>query len=97
MQTNSLYYSIERTKLVGPGGWDNPNEDSFIITYDPYPTGLSGYHVNEKTLEKTVPVVGSYVAVNNIDKNIPVLSIQSIDFITGDIILSNNSTRKLTD
>ena len=51
----------------------------------------------EKTLEKTVPVVGSYVAVNNIAKNIPVLSIQSVDFITGDIILSNNSTRKLTD
>ena len=97
LQTNSLYYSIERTKLVGPGGWDNPNEDTFIITYDPYPTELSGYHVNEKTLEKTVPVVGSYVAVNNIAKNIPVLSIQSIDFITGDIILSNNSTRKLTD
>ena len=97
LQTNSLYYSIERTKIVGPGGWNNPNEDSFIITYDPYPTELSGYRSNEKTLEKTVPVVGSYVAVNNIDKNIPVLSIQSIDFITGDIILSNNSTRKLTD
>lgn len=97
LQTNSLYYSIERNNLVGPGGWNNPNEDTFQITYDPYPTELSGYHVNEKTLEKTVPVVGSYVAINNIDKNIPVLSIQSIDFITGDIILSNNSTRKLTD
>lgn len=97
LQTNSLYYSIERGKLAGPGGWNNPNEDDFIITYDPYPTELSGYRANEKTLEKTVPVVGSYVGVNNIDKNIPVLSIQSIDFITGDIILSNNSTRKLTD
>ena len=97
LQTNSLYYSIERNNFVGPGGWDNPNEDDFIITYDPYPTELSGYRANEKTLEKTVPVVGSYVAVNNIAKNIPVLSIQSIDFITGDIILSNNSTRKLTD
>lgn len=97
LQTNSLYYSIERNKLVGPGGWDNPNENTFKITYNPYPTELSGYRANEKTLEKTVPVVGSYVAVNNIDKNIPVLSIQSIDFITGDIILSNNSTRKLTD
>ena len=97
LQTNSLYYSIERTKLVGPGGWDNPNENTFKIAYNPYPAKLSGYRANEKTLEKTVPVVGSYVAVNNIDKNIPVLSIQSIDFITGDIILSNNSTRKLTD
>lgn len=97
LQTNSLYYSIERHNFVGPGGWDNPNEDTFQITYNPYPTELSGYHTNEKTLEKTVPVVGSYVAVNNIAKNIPVLSIQSIDFITGDIILSNNSTRKLTD
>lgn len=97
LQTNSLYYSIERYKHVMPGGWDDPNEDNFQITYNPYPVELSGYHVNEKTLEKTVPVVGSYVAVNNIDKNIPVLSIQSIDFITGDIILSNNSTRKLTD
>lgn len=97
LQTNSLYYSIERTKFVGPGGWDNPNESTFEITYNPYPAELSGYRANEKTLEKTVPVVGSYVAVNNIDKNIPVLSIQSIDFITGDIILSNNSTRKLTD
>lgn len=97
LQTNSLYYSIERNNIVGPGGWNNPNEDDFTITYDPYPTDLSGYRANEKTLEKTVPVVGSYVAVNNIAKNIPVLSIQSIDFITGDIILSNNSTRKLTD
>lgn len=97
LQTNSLYYSIERNNIVVPGGWNNPNEDDFIITYDPYPTELSGYRANEKTLEKTVPVVGSYVAVNNITKDIPVLSIQSIDFITGDIILSNNSTRKLTD
>lgn len=97
LQTSSLYYSIERYKHVFPGGWDDPNEDSFQITYNPYPTELSGYRANEKTLEKTVPVVGSYVAVNNIAKNIPVLSIQSIDFITGDIILSNNSTRKLTD
>ena len=97
LQTNSLYYAIERTKLVGTVGWNNPNEDLFIITYNPYPMELSGYRANEKTLEKTVPVVGSYVAVNDIDKNIPVLSIQSIDFITGDIILSNNSTRKLTD
>lgn len=97
LQTNSLYYSIERNNLVGPGGWDNPNENTFKITYNPYPEELSGYRANEKTLEKTVPVVGSYVGVNNIDKNIPVLSIQSIDFITGDIILSNNSTRKLTD
>lgn len=97
LQTNSLYYSIERSKLVMPGGWDDTNEDHFQIIYNPYPGELSGYRVNEKTLEKTVPVVGSYVAVNNIAKNIPVLSIQSIDFITGDIILSNNSTRKLTD
>lgn len=97
LQTNSLYYSIERSKHVFPGGWGDPNEDSFQLVYNPYPAELSGYHTNEKTLEKTVPVVGSYVAVNNIDKNIPVLSIQSIDFITGDIILSNNSTRKLTD
>lgn len=97
LQTNSLYYSIGRDRAVFPGGWDDPNEDRFQITYNPYPTELSGYRTNEKTLEKTVPVVGSYVAVNNIDKNIPVLSIQSIDFITGDIILSNNSTRKLTD
>lgn len=97
LQTNSLYYSIERSKHAFPGGWDDPNEDSFRLVYNPYPAELSGYRANEKTLEKTVPVVGSYVAVNNIDKNIPVLSIQSIDFITGDIILSNNSTRKLTD
>lgn len=97
LQTNSLYYSIERSNIVVPGGWDYPNEDDFIITYDPYPTELSGYRVNEKTLENTVPVVGSYVSINSIAKNIPVLSIQSIDFITGDIILSNNSTRKLTD
>lgn len=96
LQTNSLYYSIERGTNVFPGGWDT-NEDYFYITYNPYPVELSGYSTNEKTLEKTVPVVGSYVAVNNIAKNIPVLSIQSIDFITGDIILSNNSTRKLTD
>lgn len=97
LQTNSLYYSIERTKLADPGEWNNPNEDLFKITYNPYPAELSGYRANEKTLEKTVPVVGSYVAINNIAKNTPVLSIQSIDFITGDIILSNNSTRKLTD
>lgn len=97
LQTTSLYYSIERSKQVFPGGWEDPNEDSFKITYNPYPAELSGYHANEKTLEKTVPVVGSYVAVNDIAKNIPVLSVQSIDFITGDIILSNNSTRKLTD
>lgn len=97
LQTNSLYYSIERIKAIFPGGWGDPNEEGFGIMYNPYPAELSGYHANEKTLEKTVPVVGSYVAVNNIDKNIPVLSIQSIDFITGDIILSNNSTRKLTD
>ena len=97
LQTNSLYYSIERSKYVFPGGWDYLNEDGFQIVCNPYPSELSGYRTNEKTLEKTVPVVGSYVAVNNIAKNIPVLSIQSIDFITGDIILSNNSTRKLTD
>lgn len=97
LQTTSLYYSIERVKAVFPGGWGDPDEESFRITYNPYPAELSGYRANEKTLEKTVPVVGSYVAVNNIDKNTPVLSIQSIDFITGDIILSNNSTRKLTD
>lgn len=97
LQTSSLYYSIERIKSVFPGGWDDPDEEGFIITYNPYPAELSGYRANEKTLEKTVPVVGSYVAINNIAKNIPVLSIQSIDFITGDIILSNNSTRKLTD
>lgn len=97
LQTTSLYYSIERIKHVMPGGWDDPTEDNFKIIYNPYPAELSGYRTNEKTLEKTVPVVGSFVAVNNINKNIPVLSIQSIDFITGDIILSNNSTRKLTD
>lgn len=97
LQTTSLYYSIERLKSIFPGGWGGPDEEGFGIVYNPYPTELSGYYANEKTLEKTVPVVGSYVAVNNIDKNIPVLSIQSIDFITGDIILSNNSTRKLTD
>lgn len=97
LQTTSLYYSIERMKAVFSSGWGGPDEEGFGITYNPYPTELSGYRTNEKTLEKTVPVVGSYVAVNNIDKNIPVLSIQSIDFITGDIILSNNSTRKLTD
>lgn len=97
LQTNSLYYSIKRSKRVLPGGWGDSNEDDFVIVYNPYPAELSGYRANEKTLEKTVPVVGSYVAVNNIAKNIPVLSIQSIDFITGDIILSNNSTRKLTD
>lgn len=97
LQTSSLYYSIERFKYVMPVGGDDPNEDSFKIVYNPYPAELSGYSANEKTLEKTVPVVGSYVSVNNIAKNIPVLSIQSIDFITGDIILSNNSTRKLTD
>ena len=97
LQTNSLYYSIERSTNILPGGWGDSDEDTFVIVYNPYPTELSGYHTNEKTLEKTVPVVGSYVAINNIDKNIPVLSIQSIDFITGDIILSNNSTRKLTD
>lgn len=97
LQTNSLHYSIERVKAVNPGGWDDPHEEGFWIIYNPYPTELSGYRANEKTLEKTVPVVGSYVAVNNITKEIPVLSIQSIDFITGDIILSNNSTRKLTD
>lgn len=97
LQTTSLYYSIERNTRVLPVGWGDSDEDDFSITYNPYPTELSGYRANEKTLEKTVPVVGSYVGVNNIDKNIPVLSIQSIDFITGDIILSNNSTRKLTD
>lgn len=97
LQTNSLYYSVERSTNILPGGWGDSDEDTFVIVYNPYPAELSGYRANEKTLEKTVPVVGSYVAVNNIDKNIPVLSIQSIDFITGDIILSNNSTRKLTD
>lgn len=94
LQTSSLYYSIERDKRVGARWYDG---DNFQIVYNPYPAELSGYRANEKTLEKTVPVVGSYVAVNSIAKNIPVLSIQSIDFITGDIILSNNSTRKLTD
>ena len=94
LQTNSLNYSIER---INDTSYEGRDYDEFQIVYNPYPTELSGYRANEKTLEKTVPVVGSYVAVNNIDKNIPVLSIQSIDFITGDIILSNNSTRKLTD
>ena len=97
LQTNSLYYSIGRSTNLLPVGWGDSDEDTFVIVYNPYPEKLSGYRANEKTLEKTVPVVGSYVAVNNIAKNIPVLSIQSIDFITGDIILSNNSTRKLTD
>lgn len=97
LQTNSLYYSIERSTRVLPGGWGDSDKDDFNIVYNHYPEELSGYRANEKTLERTVPVVGSYVAVNNIAKNIPVLSIQSIDFITGDIILSNNSTRKLTD
>lgn len=97
LQTNSLYYSIGRNKIISNDGWDDTNRNTFSIVYNPYPAELSGYRANEKTLEKTVPVVGSYVAVNNIAKNIPVLSIQSIDFITGDIILSNNSTRKLTD
>lgn len=97
LQTNSLYYSVGRSTNILPGGWGDSDEDTFVIVYNHYPAELSGYRENEKTLEKTVPVVGSYVAVNNIDKNIPVLSIQSIDFITGDIILSNNSTRKLTD
>lgn len=96
LQTNSLYYSVGRDKTISNDGFYT-NEDTFVIVYNHYPVELSGYRANEKTLEKTVPVVGSYVAVNNIDKNIPVLSIQSIDFITGDIILSNNSTRKLTD
>lgn len=97
VQTNSLYYSIERTKVTHPDQVQQPNDNSFEIVYDPYPSSLSGYRANEKTLEKTVPVVGSYIAVADIDKHAPVLSIQSIDFITGDIILSNNSTRKLTD
>ena len=97
VQTNSLYYSIERTKVTHPDQVENPNDNSFEIVYDPYPSTLPGYHASEKSLEKTVPVVGSYIAVTNIDKHAPVLSIQSIDFITGDIILSNNSTRKLTD
>lgn len=97
VQTNSLYYSIERTKVTHPDQVENPNDNSFEIVYKPYPSSLSGYQASEKSLEKTVPVVGSYIAVTNIDKHAPVLSIQSIDFITGDIILSNNSTRKLTD
>lgn len=97
VQTNSLYYSIERTKVTHPDQVERPNDNSFEIVYNPYPSELSGYQANEKTLEKTVPVVGSYIAVNGIDKHAPVLSIQSIDFIIGDIILSNNSTRKLTD
>ena len=97
LQTNSLYYSIGRATIISSSGWEDTNRNTFVITYNHYPEELSGYRANEKTLEKTVPVVGSYVAINNIAKNIPVLSIQSIDFITGDIILSNNSTRKLTD
>lgn len=97
VQTNSLYYSIERTKVTHPDQVERPNDNTFEIVYNPYPSSLSGYHASEKSLEKTVPVVGSYIAVNGIDKHAPVLSIQSIDFITGDIILSNNSTRKLTD
>lgn len=97
VQTNSLYYSIERTKVTHPDQVQQPNDNTFEIVYNPYPSKLSGYQANEKSLEKTVPVVGSYIAVTNIDKHAPVLSIQSIDFITGDIILSNNSTRKLTD
>lgn len=97
VQTNSLYYSIERTKVTHPDQVESPTDNSFEIVYNPYPSALSGYQANEKSLEKTVPVVGSYIAVTNIDKHAPVLSIQSIDFITGDIILSNNSTRKLTD
>lgn len=97
VQTNSLYYSIERTIVIHPDQVASPNDNSFEIVYNPYPSSLSGYQANEKSLEKTVPVVGSYIAVTNIDNHAPVLSIQSIDFITGDIILSNNSTRKLTD
>ena len=97
VQTNSLYYSIERTKVTHPDQVQSPTDNAFEIVYDPYPSSLSGYHASEKSLEKTVPVVGSYIAVTGIDKHAPVLSIQSIDFITGDIILSNNSTRKLTD
>lgn len=97
VQTNSLYYSIERTKVTHPDQTQRPNDNIFEIVYDPYPSSLSGYRANEKTVEKTVPVVGSYIAVTGIDKHAPVLSIQSIDFITGDTILSNNSTRKLTD
>lgn len=97
VQTNSLYYSIERAKVIHPDQTQQPNDNTFEIIYNPYPSSLSGYHASEKSLEKTVPVVGSYIAVTGIDKHAPVLSIQSIDFITGDIILSNNSTRKLTD
>lgn len=97
VQTNSLYYTIERAKVIHPDQVETPNDNTFEIVYNPYPSSLSGYQANEKSLEKTVPVVGSYIAVTNIDKHAPVLSIQSIDFITGDIILSNNSTRKLTD
>ena len=97
VQTNSLYYSIERTKVTHPDQVQRPTDNTFGIIYNPYPSSLSGYKASEKSLEKTVPVVGSYIAVTNIDKHAPVLSIQSIDFITGDIILSNNSTRKLTD
>lgn len=97
VQTNSLYYSIERTKVTHPDQVESPNDNSFEIVYNPYPSNLSGYQDNEKSLEKTVPVVGSYIGVIGIDKHAPVLSIQSIDFINGDIILSNNSTRKLTD
>lgn len=97
VQTNSLYYSIERTKVIHPDQVESPNDNSFEIVYNPYPSNLSGYQASDKSLEKTVPVVGSYIGVNGIDKHAPVLSIQSIDFITGDIILSNNSTRKLTD
>lgn len=98
LQTNSFDYDLimsdsENQKLgelsYGQKGWK--------IKYSPYQNGLSGYHPSTRSLEQTVPVVGSFVAVNGIDKNIPVLSIQSIDFITGNIILSNNSTRKLTD
>lgn len=96
VQTNSLYYSIERTEMTHDQ-FGSPNDNFFEIVYNPYPSGLSGYHASEKSLEKTVPVVGSYIAVTEIDQQAPVLSIQSIDFITGDIILSNNSTRKLTD
>lgn len=97
VQTNSLYYSIERTKVIHPDQTEQPTDNHFKIVYNPYPSSLSGYQANEKSLEKTVPVVGSYIAVTGIDQQAPVLSIQSIDFITGDIILSNNSTRKLTD
>lgn len=97
VQTNSLYYSIERTEVIHPDQVESPNDNTFEIVYNPYPSSLSGYHTSEKSLAKTVPVVGSYIAVTGIDQHAPVLSIQSIDFITGDIILSNNSTRKLTD